>query len=92
MWVSPDSASMLFEALNSHAAVDVLDLCPRGRCNKLLRGIHQLSECGEITPYPQWQLRGFPSQSRAPLNEHLRCARLLLERMARQTSTGLATI
>ncbi|WP_308367014.1 MULTISPECIES: ELM1/GtrOC1 family putative glycosyltransferase [unclassified Microbulbifer] len=92
IWVSPDSASMLFEALNSHAAVGVLNLSPRGRCNKLLRGIRQLSECGEITPYPLWQLRGFPNQRRAPLNEHLRCAQLLLERMAGETNTGLATV
>jgi hypothetical protein len=90
IWVTPDSASMLSEALNSVAPVGMLHLPVRRQHNKLLFNINRLSEGNQVTPFPVWRLRGFAGGQRTPLNEHLRCARILLKRMATESNRELA--
>ena len=79
VWVTEDSASMVYEALSSGAAVGLLtlDLTSPGRVS---RGIEGLISEQWVTRYDQWLDGGALRQPKAPLNEAERCAGLLLER------------
>ncbi|MEC7613815.1 MAG: ELM1/GtrOC1 family putative glycosyltransferase [Pseudomonadota bacterium] len=78
-WVTPDSASMVYEALSFSGRVGIIDLRPKRRRNKLAAGVRRLHELGYV---------GFSSQgplsrqglSTVALAEHRRCARLILQR------------
>lgn len=79
VWVSPDSGSMVYEALTAGCRVGLLDLAaiPGSR---IARELAALSEQGLVTPFPRWRV----GQSLAPpmqgFNEAERCAREILER------------
>jgi mitochondrial fission protein ELM1 len=63
-WVTPDSASMVYEALSFSGRVGVIGLRPRWRSNKLAHGIRRLHALGY----------------NVALAEHKRCAKLIMQR------------
>ncbi len=82
VWVTADSASMLYEALSAGAKVGVIELpYRRSRSgNKLQRGLDQLLEQERIA----LSSRGSISDQRVrsvPLGEHIRCAQVILMRL-----------
>jgi mitochondrial fission protein ELM1 len=78
-WVTPDSASMVYEALSFSGRVGIIDLQPRQRQNKLAKGVRRLHELGYVGFTSQGPLS---QQSLSPvaLAEHKRCAQLILQR------------
>ena len=81
VWVTADSASMLYEALSAGARVGVIDLEPRDAAhgNKHQRGIEALRAEGHVTRSTDGlRLRG---SGPAFVPENLRCARIVLQRL-----------
>ncbi len=78
-WITPDSVSMVFEALTAGARVGLFDLTPNGRESRVARGIRGLVQRGWVTRFSDWRVSGSlpPAQ---PLDEATRCARHLLDR------------
>jgi mitochondrial fission protein ELM1 len=79
VWVSEDSASMVYEALSSGAAVGLITL-PRSRPSRLSRGLDDLVGNGWLTRFDDWQTGRALSPPPAPLNEAARCADAILSR------------
>lgn len=79
VWVSPDSVSMIYEALTAGCRVGLFQLIPR-RGSRIASDIARLAEAGLVTPIDRWR-RGYELNP-PPLsfNEAERCARLILER------------
>lgn len=78
IWVSCDSMSMIYEALNSAAQVGVLQLPVLKQANKMSREVERLIEHKQVLT----QAGIAPSnQLRSPLNEHFRAAQWLLARL-----------
>lgn len=79
VWVSADSASMLYEAVASCALVGVIELPSSKslRNNKLQRGIDLLLEKRRLGVVAQGRLDQ-QRLVRDPLQEHIRCARWIL--------------
>ena len=79
VWVTPDSMSMIHEALTAGAAVGLFRLAPRGQ-NRISRAIRRLCSEHLVTAYDDWlQGQALVAASR-PLNEAERCARIILEK------------
>lgn len=80
VWVTGDSISMVFEALQSRARVGTVRLPSRRRVNKVRGAIQRLVDRGVITDRVDdvGQPVGPP---REPLDEYIHCARALLQRM-----------
>jgi mitochondrial fission protein ELM1 len=79
VWVSPDSTSMVYEALTSRARVGLLPLTSNG--TRLSRSIDQLVASGSVTPFRAWS-PGAPLPAPAkPLHETSRCAEEVLARL-----------
>lgn len=79
VWVSPDSVSMVYEALTSGCQVGLLDLeaDPQSR---VAQGVAGLAASGEATPLAAWRA-GQPLASPASaFDEAGRCAELILSR------------
>lgn len=76
-WVTPDSASMVYEALTSGAAVGCFDL-PFARPGRVARGLEKLAQAGRLTRFSDWERSGKLLPNDQPLNEAERCARQLL--------------
>ncbi len=55
VWVSPDSVSMVYEALTSGAVVGCFDLQQSQDSNRIVAGINRLIEQNMLTPFSQWQ-------------------------------------
>lgn len=79
VWVTEDSASMVYEALSSGAAVGLLSL-KNSRSSRLSRGVEQLVSEGQVTRFGEWLEGAALKTPAAPLNETKRCARLILNR------------
>lgn len=79
VWITPDSVSMVYEALTAGARVGLFELAPGARESRVARGIRGLLRRGWVTRFSDWQLSGSlpPAQ---PLDEATRCARHLLDR------------
>jgi mitochondrial fission protein ELM1 len=78
VWVSADSASMLYATLSAGARVGVIELTSKTRSNKLQTGIellHQQRRVGLLSDGPEAVL---PTQTE-PLREHYRCAEWILQ-------------
>lgn len=74
VWVTPDSVSMVYEALTSGAAVGVFDLERQG-AGRVAQGIDALLREGRVTGYGAWQA-GQPLRANTQIfNEAARCAR-----------------
>ncbi|GHC40387.1 mitochondrial fission ELM1 family protein [Roseibacillus persicicus] len=77
-WITPDSTSMLFEALTAGCCLGTLPLTPNE--TRLSRAHDLLASQGWLTPFKSYS-PPLP-QAPAPLHESARCADLLLERLA----------
>ena len=77
-WVTPDSASMVYEALTSGAAVGCFEL-PYARPGRVARGLEKLAREGRLTLFADWERHGKLHPNPQPLNEAEHCARQLLQ-------------
>ena len=82
VWVTPDSASMVYEALGSGAAVGCFEL-PYARPGRVARGLEKLLRQKRLTGFSEWERSGKLAPNDQPLNEAERCARLLLQSLGR---------
>lgn len=78
VWVTPDSASMVYEALSSGAAVGCFDL-PFAKPGRVARGLEKLLKNQRLTSFGDWQAAGKLRPNLMPLNESERCAKELLQ-------------
>jgi len=78
VWVTPDSASMVFEALTAGAEVGVFDL-PVNPKSRVGRAIAQLADDRRITRFVAWCAHGTLHPNLRPLAEADRCANWMLE-------------
>ena len=78
VWVSADSASMLYEALSSAARVGVIDLTSKRAHNKLALGISALRQQQRVGTLDAGPLDA-QSLNVEPLREQARCARWILQ-------------
>jgi len=78
VWVTPDSASMVFEALTAGADVGVFDL-PVNPKSRVGRAIAQLAEARRVTRFVTWCAHGALHPNLHPLAEADRCAEWILE-------------
>lgn len=79
VWVSPDSVSMIYEALTAGCRVGLFHLIPK-RGSRIASDTARLAEAGLITPIDRWR-RGYGlTPPPSGFNEAERCARLILER------------
>lgn len=78
VWVTPDSASMVYEALTSGAAVGCFEL-PFAKPGRVARGLEKLVREKRLTSFPDWERSGTLQTNNQPLNEAERCARELLQ-------------
>lgn len=85
VWVTEDSASMVYEALSGGAAVGLLMLQAK-RPGRLSRGVEQLAEDDWVTRFDQWANGKILKKPKAALNESERCAKLILNRWPNLTS------
>lgn len=78
VWVTPDSASMVFEALSAGADVGVFDL-PVNPKSRVGRAIAQLVDSQRITRFVTWCAHGKLHPNLHPLAEADRCAEWIIE-------------
>ena len=78
VWVTPDSASMVFEALTAGADVGVFDL-PVNPKSRVARAIAQLADARRVTRFSNWCASGTLHPNAHPLAEADRCAEWILE-------------
>ena len=78
VWVTPDSASMVYEALTSGATVGCFEL-PYARPRRVARGLERLAHEKRLTVFSDWERSGSLQSNDHPLNEAERCARQLLQ-------------
>lgn len=74
VWVTPDSVSMLYEALTAGAAVGVFDLERIGN-GRVARGVGQLLGEGKVLGFAQWKSGRPLPVPQQEFNEAARCAR-----------------
>lgn len=74
IWVTPDSVSMVYEALTTGASVGVFDLAPKSG-SKVVQGIADLVSSQYLTPYHDWGKHRVLDTVGATFNEATRCAR-----------------
>jgi len=77
VWVTPDSASMVFEALSAGADVGVFDL-PVNPKSRVGRAIAHLVDAKRITRFASWCASGLLHPNLHPLAEADRCAEWIL--------------
>lgn len=82
VWVTPDSASMVYEALTSGAAVGCFEL-PFLKPGRVARGLEKLINEKRLTSFTDWQTTGKLLPNTQPLNEAERCAEALLQCLKR---------
>lgn len=82
VWVTPDSVSMVTEALTSGADVGVFDL-PVNPKSRVAWAIADLADAQRITRFIQWCARGTLHPNTHPLAEADRCAAWILECLRR---------
>jgi mitochondrial fission protein ELM1 len=78
VWVTPDSASMVFEALTAGATVGVFDL-PANPKSRVGRAIAHLVDAQRITRFARWCADGSLHANAHPLAEADRCAAWILD-------------
>lgn len=78
-WITPDSVSMVYEALTAGARVGLFELAPNALETRVARGIRTLRELEWVATFQDWCESGSlpPAQQ---LDEATRCARHLLDR------------
>lgn len=78
VWVTPDSASMVFEALTAGADVGVFDL-PVNPKSRVAHAIGELADAQRVTRFAKWCASGTLHPNQHPLAEADRCAAWILE-------------
>ena len=78
VWVTPDSASMVYEALTAGADVGVFDL-PVRPASRVGLAIARLADAGRVTRFISWCAHGVLKPNAHPLAEADRCAARILE-------------
>lgn len=81
IWVTEDSAAMVYEALSSGARVGVLKV-PRRRSSRVSRGLDALVEAGSLSTLPQLVAQGDMPRAAPPLQEADRIAARLIDHFA----------
>ncbi len=76
VWVSDDSASMVYEALSAGGAVGILQGIEKAP-NRITRGLQQLAERGLVTRFGDWQKNTPLRRPKQAFNEARRCAQLI---------------
>ncbi|WP_082859209.1 ELM1/GtrOC1 family putative glycosyltransferase [Microbulbifer sp. Q7] len=83
IWVTGDSVSMIFEALQSRAPVGVIPMPSRNPRNKIRSAVDRLLDEGLVTDHVAEEVPGavphYP-EPRAPLAQEVLCAQALLRR------------
>ena len=74
VWVTPDSVSMVYEALTSGSGVGVFDL-PQRQSSRVARGLERLVQSGWVTRFRHWQPGQTLPRLSAQINEAARCAK-----------------
>ncbi len=83
VWVTPDSASMVFEALSAGADVGVFDL-PVNPKSRVGQATAHLADTRRITRFVSWCAHGTLHPNLHPLAEADRCAEWILEWLKRK--------
>ena len=81
VWVSADSASMLYESLSAQARVGIIALEPKRRHNKHARAIAELVASGQVSSSANGFRLEDRTDSTAFVPENQRCARIVVERL-----------
>jgi hypothetical protein len=81
VWVTPDSLSMIYEALTAGAAVGVLELPAIRDGDRVVEAIRRLRAERWITIFSEWRPGSELPPPPAPLAEAARCADLVLDRL-----------
>lgn len=81
IWVTEDSAAMVYEALSSGASVGVLKV-PRRHNSRVSRGLDALVEAGRLSTLPQLKANRDMPPSGPPLQEADRIAARLIDHFA----------
>lgn len=79
VWVTPDSVSMVYEALTAGCRVGLLDL-PAKPGSRVASGVMSLSAKGYVSMYPQPIVKRGLGTAVPPLLEAQRCAELILKK------------
>lgn len=74
VWVTPDSVSMVYEALTSGSGVGVFDL-PQRQSSRVVRGLERLIQSGWVTRFRHWQPGQTLPRLSARIDEAARCAK-----------------
>lgn len=74
VWVTPDSVSMVYEALTSGSGVGVFDL-PKRHSSRVVRGLERLVQSGWVTRFQNWQAGQSLPRLAGQLDEAARCAK-----------------
>lgn len=80
VWVTPDSVSMVYEALTSSAATGLLELKP-SRHGRIVKGIEQLIADKQLTTMASWRTSGEMLPPAPNFCEANRAAAWLLDRL-----------
>jgi mitochondrial fission protein ELM1 len=83
VWVSPDSVSMVYEALTAGADVGVFDL-PVNPKSRVGHAIARLADAQRITRFVRWCAHGTLYPNTQPLAEADRCAAWILDWLEKQ--------
>ena len=81
IWVTPDSVSMVYEALSSGAMTKVFHLDPKSKGSRVRGGLDALIENGSVLSYEQWEQDPLTQQSPVFFNEAARVADYILEHL-----------
>ena len=79
-WITADSASMISEAVTAGAQTGVLPLPLRRKNSRVERAVKLFADDGMVTPFSDWQARGWPQRQPERLHEAARCADEILTR------------
>jgi len=79
IWVSPDSVSMVFEALTSGALVGLLNI-KGNKKSRIHKAVKHLILNDHVTTFISWGKRNKLKNNTMELNEARRCANILLNR------------
>ena len=79
IWVSPDSVSMIFEALTSGASVGLLDI-KENKKSRINNTIEFLILNDHVTTFVSWKKINRLKNNNMELNEARRCAKILFNR------------
>lgn len=87
VWVTPDSASMVFEALTAGADVGVFDLPVKPK-SRVGQAVAHLADARRITRFVNWCAHGTLHPNLQPLAEADRCAEWILKWLGTKSRRG----